>query len=261
MLMLTDRVDDELLDAAGPQLRIVADYAVGIDNVDLEACRAARCRRLEHAGRPDRDDRRADDRDRARAAAAGGRGRPLDPPRRGVDLGAEPDARAEDSPGSRSAWSATAGSVGGRAVGRCPRDGRGPQHPRRAGSRSTSCSPTADVVSLHLPLTDESTAPDRRGRARADEAGGRARQRQPRADRRRGGARRGAAGGAESPAPPWTCSSASRRCTRACSSSRTSSSSPTSARRRRRRARRWGCSASRRCGRCCSTAPCRRTPV
>jgi glyoxylate reductase len=39
MLMLTDRVDDELLGAAGPQLRIVADYSVGIDNVDLEACR------------------------------------------------------------------------------------------------------------------------------------------------------------------------------------------------------------------------------
>ncbi len=40
MLMLSDRVDDELLDAAGPQLRAVANYAVGIDNVDLEACRA-----------------------------------------------------------------------------------------------------------------------------------------------------------------------------------------------------------------------------
>jgi glyoxylate reductase len=39
MLMLTDRVDDELLDAAGPQLRIVADYAVGIDNIDVDACR------------------------------------------------------------------------------------------------------------------------------------------------------------------------------------------------------------------------------
>jgi glyoxylate reductase len=39
MLMLTDRVDDELLDAAGPQLRVVADYAVGVDNVDLAACR------------------------------------------------------------------------------------------------------------------------------------------------------------------------------------------------------------------------------
>jgi glyoxylate reductase len=39
MLMLTDRVDDELLDAAGPQLRVVANYAVGIDNIDVEACR------------------------------------------------------------------------------------------------------------------------------------------------------------------------------------------------------------------------------
>lgn len=39
MLMLTDRVDDELLDAAGPRLRIVADYSVGIDNIDLDACR------------------------------------------------------------------------------------------------------------------------------------------------------------------------------------------------------------------------------
>jgi glyoxylate reductase len=39
MLMLTDRVDDELLDAAGPRLRVVANYAVGVDNVDLETCR------------------------------------------------------------------------------------------------------------------------------------------------------------------------------------------------------------------------------
>jgi glyoxylate reductase len=39
MLMLSDRVDDQLLDAAGPQLRVVANYAVGIDNVDVEACR------------------------------------------------------------------------------------------------------------------------------------------------------------------------------------------------------------------------------
>jgi glyoxylate reductase len=39
MLMLSDRIDDELLDAAGPQLRVIANYAVGIDNVDVEACR------------------------------------------------------------------------------------------------------------------------------------------------------------------------------------------------------------------------------
>jgi glyoxylate reductase len=36
--LLTDRVDDEFLDAAGPQLKIVANYAVGYDNVDLAAC-------------------------------------------------------------------------------------------------------------------------------------------------------------------------------------------------------------------------------
>ena len=36
--LLTDRVDDELLDAAGPELRIVANYAVGFDNIDVEAC-------------------------------------------------------------------------------------------------------------------------------------------------------------------------------------------------------------------------------
>jgi len=38
MTMLTDRIDDELLDAAGPQLRIVANFAVGFDNVDVPAC-------------------------------------------------------------------------------------------------------------------------------------------------------------------------------------------------------------------------------
>jgi glyoxylate reductase len=35
----TVAVGDELLDAAGPQLRIVANFAVGHDNVDLDACR------------------------------------------------------------------------------------------------------------------------------------------------------------------------------------------------------------------------------
>ena len=35
----TVAVGDELLDAAGPQLRVVANFAVGYDNVDLDACR------------------------------------------------------------------------------------------------------------------------------------------------------------------------------------------------------------------------------
>jgi glyoxylate reductase len=38
MTLLTDRVDDEFLDAAGPQLKVVSNYAVGFDNIDLEAC-------------------------------------------------------------------------------------------------------------------------------------------------------------------------------------------------------------------------------
>ena len=38
MTMLTDRIDNELLDAAGPQLRVVANFAVGFDNVDVPAC-------------------------------------------------------------------------------------------------------------------------------------------------------------------------------------------------------------------------------
>ncbi len=37
LAMLADRIDGELLDAAGPGLRVVANVAVGFDNVDLEA--------------------------------------------------------------------------------------------------------------------------------------------------------------------------------------------------------------------------------
>jgi len=38
LTLLTDRVDDELLDAAGPRLRVVSNYAVGFDNIDVAAC-------------------------------------------------------------------------------------------------------------------------------------------------------------------------------------------------------------------------------
>ncbi|HEX5982946.1 MAG TPA: D-glycerate dehydrogenase [Solirubrobacterales bacterium] len=40
LTLLHDRVDDELLEAAGPRLRCVANVAVGYDNVDLEAAAA-----------------------------------------------------------------------------------------------------------------------------------------------------------------------------------------------------------------------------
>jgi lactate dehydrogenase-like 2-hydroxyacid dehydrogenase len=38
LTLLTDRVDDEFLDAAGPGLRVVSNYAVGYDNIDVAAC-------------------------------------------------------------------------------------------------------------------------------------------------------------------------------------------------------------------------------
>jgi glyoxylate reductase len=40
LALLTATVDGALLDRAGPQLRIVANYGVGVDNVDLEAARS-----------------------------------------------------------------------------------------------------------------------------------------------------------------------------------------------------------------------------
>jgi glyoxylate reductase len=40
LALLTTTVDEAFLDRAGPQLRVVANYAVGVDNIDLEAARS-----------------------------------------------------------------------------------------------------------------------------------------------------------------------------------------------------------------------------
>ncbi len=40
LTLLTDKVDDGFLDAAGPGLRVVSNYAVGFDNIDVAACAA-----------------------------------------------------------------------------------------------------------------------------------------------------------------------------------------------------------------------------
>ena len=37
--LLTDKIDGDVLDSAGPQLKIVANYAVGFDNIDLDAAK------------------------------------------------------------------------------------------------------------------------------------------------------------------------------------------------------------------------------
>ncbi|MDQ7052211.1 MAG: D-glycerate dehydrogenase [candidate division KSB1 bacterium] len=35
--LLTDKMDADVMDAAGPQLKVIANYAVGFDNIDLQA--------------------------------------------------------------------------------------------------------------------------------------------------------------------------------------------------------------------------------
>src|SRR5689334_9643240 len=35
--LLTDRIDSDLMDAIGPQLKIISNYAVGFDNIDVKA--------------------------------------------------------------------------------------------------------------------------------------------------------------------------------------------------------------------------------
>jgi len=41
VITLTERVDAEVLAAAGPQLKVIANVAVGYDNIDLSAAEAA----------------------------------------------------------------------------------------------------------------------------------------------------------------------------------------------------------------------------
>ena len=75
LALLTDRVDAELLDAL-PAAARRRELAVGTDNVDLEEAERRGDRGRQHAGGPDRDDRRprlrADPR-RARRVRRGGR--------------------------------------------------------------------------------------------------------------------------------------------------------------------------------------------
>jgi glyoxylate reductase len=40
LCLLTDHIDGEVMDAAGPQLKIIANMAVGFDNIDIEAAKA-----------------------------------------------------------------------------------------------------------------------------------------------------------------------------------------------------------------------------
>ena len=120
--MLTERVDAELLAAAGPQLRIVANHAVGFDNVVLADCTAAGRPRVEHARRADRDHGRHRVRADHGRGAARRRGRAVPPPPRAVDLGAADDARPGRPPQDDRHRRVRPDRAGGRAAGEGLRD-------------------------------------------------------------------------------------------------------------------------------------------
>jgi glyoxylate reductase len=154
LAVLTERVDAELLEVA-PQLRAVANYAVGVDNVDVEACRA---RSVAVGNTPDvLTDATADVAFALILAAA----RRL------------PEGMAAVRNGEWTSWGpewllglelhgATLGIVGmgriGRAVARRA-EGFGMQviHTGRRGGDPSLATvlEKADVVSVHVPLTEE----------------------------------------------------------------------------------------------------------
>ena len=155
--MLTDRVDAELLDAAGPQLRIVANYAVGLDNVDLEECARRGDRRLQHAGRAHGGDGGDDARAHARAHAPRRRGRPL--VRRREEWLWAPTFML-----GRGLRGLTLGIVGYGRIGQAVTqlaEAHGMQVVHAGELPLDELLAVADVVSLHVPLTPRHTAPDR----------------------------------------------------------------------------------------------------
>ena len=65
----TEKMDGEVMDAAGEGLRVIANMAVGYDNIDVEAAGERGRRRHQHARRPRRDHRRRRVHARARRGA------------------------------------------------------------------------------------------------------------------------------------------------------------------------------------------------
>ena len=208
LALLSTTVDDAYLDAAGPQLKVVANYGVGVNNVDLDAARRRGVVIAEHAGRPHEDDGRARDHADALADAARHRGRPDAEAARPVAVLARVHARREprrqDALHRRPRQDRPRDRAARRGVRRDD-DLRGPR--RRAGGAARPGRRRQPPLSAD----GRDAPPDRRRRARADEADGGARQHRPRPGRRRGGARARASRRARSPVPRSTSSSSSRR--------------------------------------------------
>ena len=133
LALLSLRIDEALLDAA-PRLRVVANYAVGYDNVDLGAATRARDHRHQYARRAHRRDRRSDYGAHAGGRAARARGRRM--LREGAWRAGSPSSCRRSSCRARSSASSGSGRIGRRWRGaragsacaslrrRCTRAGR-----------------------------------------------------------------------------------------------------------------------------------------
>ena len=108
--LLTDKIDAALLDAA-PRLRVVSNFAVGFNNIDVPAATPARHRRRQHARRADRRHRRHGLLPAHRRRPPGGRRAAVQPLAASGRPGSRSATSARTWPAGRSASSAWAGSA------------------------------------------------------------------------------------------------------------------------------------------------------
>jgi lactate dehydrogenase-like 2-hydroxyacid dehydrogenase len=248
-------VDAAFLDAVGPQLRIVANYAVGVDNLDLDAIRE---RGVVASNTPGVLTNATAEHAIALALALlrriveGDRSlRRRDPWEWG------PDFMVGEGLEGKELLVIGPGRIGRRVAELAEAHGARAVFAGRGDDLLDALS-SADVVTLHCPLTPDT-------RHLIDAAALAAMKptavlvntaRGPVVDE---GALVAVLGPARSPEPRSTSSSTSLRSRRSCWEWKTSSSHHTSRARPARRGWRWGDSWSRRCGPCCSKDACRTT--
>ena len=192
LTLLTDRVDDALLDAAGARAQGRQQLRGRVRQHRCRGVRPARDRGRQHAGRPDRDDGRpglgvdpgrvAPRASKATATCTSGRWRTWGPMLlmgsdiHGATLGVV-GLRA-DRPGGRPA----SGGLRDDDPVQLAQPGRAGDRDRAWGdatSASPNCSSASDIVSLHVVSGARHAWPHRRRGAGPDEADGRAGQHVP----------------------------------------------------------------------------------
>ncbi len=71
LCLLTDPINEAVISTAGPELKVISNFAVGYDNIDISAATARKISCRQHPGRPDWNNCRLLLRTPARLALAG----------------------------------------------------------------------------------------------------------------------------------------------------------------------------------------------